>query len=113
MSMQDANRRDTRVVRVNKRVADKIDGWAEANGVSIREVMDAIVEDFMLAAPGIREHALKRWLRDGRVAARRIRSRLGPQSVAAWERMVREANAARALRQGAEDPEASPQDPED
>lgn len=87
MSRQESNDRVTRVVRVDKRACDALDRWATEHGMTIREVMDAIASDFLSAAPSIRSGALKRWLRDGRVATKRTRARAGPQTLAAWQRM--------------------------
>jgi hypothetical protein len=107
MSRQDSNDRETRVVRVDKKACDSLDLWAKANGMTIREVMDAIASDFLSAAPSIRSGALSRWLRDGRVATRRARARSGPQTLAAWQRMCDAEAAGRVLRQAdADHPEA-------
>lgn len=89
MSDQNLNRQPTRVVRVDKELANRIDQWAVENGLTMREIMDAIVGDFLSSSSSVQEGALSRWSSSGRVQPatplREIRGR--PLSLGEWKRL--------------------------
>jgi hypothetical protein len=89
MSDQNLNRHPTRVVRIDKVLANRIDSWAVDNGMTIREIVDAIVSDFLSSSPSVQKGAMDRWSASGRVAPKvPIRNRTDrPLSVREWKRL--------------------------
>lgn len=89
MSDQNLNRQPTRVVRVDKGLANQIDEWAVSNGLTMREIMDAIVGDFLSSSKNVQHGALSRWVASGRAQPRtplrEIRHR--PLSVSEWSKL--------------------------
>lgn len=89
MSDQNANRHPTRVVRIDKALANRIDTWAVDNGLTIREIVDAIVSDFLSSSSSVQKGALERWAASGRVRpSTPMRSLVGrPLSLREWKRL--------------------------
>lgn len=89
MSDQNSNRHPTRVVRIDKGLANRIDAWAVDNGMTIREIVDAIVSDFLSSSQSVQRGALERWSSSGRVVPKTpVRNRTDrPLSVREWKRM--------------------------
>lgn len=91
MSDQNLNQQPTRVVRIDKALANRIDDWAVSKGMTIREIMDAIVGDFLASSPRAQQGSLERWISSGRVepASTPAARRKGPLTVSEWKRMCR------------------------
>ena len=90
MSAQDGNERASRVFRVSKDVAQRLDAYAAGKGLTFRQVVDAVLRDFLEAHPNVQDVSLSRWIARALVEPPRSRREArgsGPASLEEWKRM--------------------------